>query len=310
MRVAFFGTSAFAVPSLEQVAARGHRVVLTVTQPDRPQGRGLKAAPSPVKVAAQRLGLPLAQPARLDEPFARALDADIGVAVAYGSLIPPAVLAAVRHGMLGVHPSLLPKYRGAAPVAWAILNGETTTGITIFRLNERLDAGEIVEQAPARIEPDEDAEALTARLAQLGAEALVRAMDAIAAGRAAFRPQDEAAATLAPKLTKTQGVIDWRLPAEAIARQVRALIPWPGARTTWTEGEIKVWTARPLAGGRGIPGTVMRVDGEGIEVAAGEGTVLVLELQRAGRKRMRAQEFVVGHRVCVGDHFGDTRPET
>ena len=223
MNVAFFGTSAFAVPSLEQLAAR-QQVTLCVTQPDKPQGRGLKPEPSPVKVAAQRLSVPLRQLTRLDRAVVEESGAALGVVVAYGTLIPREVLAAPRHGMLGVHPSLLPKYRGAAPVAWAILNGETMTGVTIFRLNERLDAGEILIQELVRIEPDEDAHTLTERLAHLGADALVRAVDMIAAGQAAFRPQDDAAATMAPKLTKGSRQQWWA--AAALAHPNGAIERW------------------------------------------------------------------------------------
>ena len=303
MKVAFFGTSAFAVPSLERLAAR-QQVTLCVTQPDKPQGRGLKPEPSPVKVAAQRLSVPLRQLARLDRAVVEESGATLGVVVAYGTLIPREVLAVLRHGMLGVHPSLLPKYRGAAPVAWAILNGETMTGVTIFRLNERLDAGEILIQEPVRIEPDEDAHALTERLARLGADALVRAVDMLETGRAVFRPQDDAAATMAPKLAKAQGRVDWTAPAETLARLVRALAPWPGASTTWQGRDMKLWAASAAAGPAAAPGTVVSVGPEAVVVATGQGTLAIRALQPAGRRRMTVQEFLAGHEVRVGDHLG------
>ncbi len=309
MRVLFFGTSAFAVPSLERVAGAGHTVVLCVTQPDRPQGRGLGLEPSPVKQTALRLQLPLAQPERLEADAFRSLQPDVGVVVAYGNLIRRELLALPVHGMLGVHPSLLPKYRGAAPVAWALLNGESQTGVTIFRLNERLDAGELLRSHRVSIEPGEDAEALTNRLARLGAEELVRGLEQISEGRAAWTPQDEAQASLAPKLTKAQGRIEWSQPAEAIERLVRATIPWPGASAEWSGEPVKVWRAvaqgpegTTAAGAR--PGTVAHVSPEAIGVATGTGLLELLEVQPAGRRRMTGKEFLAGHPVRVGDRFG------
>jgi methionyl-tRNA formyltransferase len=221
MRVIFFGTGEFAVPSLEAVVAGRHEVVLCVTQPDRPQGRGLATAPSPVKRAARRLRVPLAEPECASPNLCAELKPDVGVAVDYGRLIDRELLRGPRYGMVGVHPSLLPKYRGAAPVAWAILNGETTTGVTIFRLNERMDAGDILWQQAAPIGPEESAGELAGRLSALGAEGLTRTLDELASGPARAVAQDESRASLAPKLTKAQGQIDWRAPAESIARHVR-----------------------------------------------------------------------------------------
>lgn len=312
----FFGTAEFAVPSLERVAAARHEVVLCVTQPDRPQGRGLDRQPSPVKQAAARLGLPLAQPERLEAAPLEALRPEIGVVAAYGQLIPGELLTLAPHGMLGLHPSLLPRYRGAAPVAWALLNGETTTGVTIFRLNERLDAGEIVLQETVAIEPHEDAHALTGRLAQRGAEALVSALELVANGRARFEPQDESQATFAHKLTKTQGRIDWRASAATLERLVRATIPWPGAFTEWRGSPLKVWRAvagppTNVGGGAGaaperpaVPGTVVRVTDDTLEVATGQGALGLMEVQPAGGRRMRVREFLAGHRPTVGEQLG------
>ena len=305
----FFGTAEFAVPSLERVSAARHEIVLCVTQPDRPQGRGLGRQPSPVKQAAMRLGLPLAQPERLEAALLEALRPEIGVVAAYGQLIPGELLTLAPHGMLGVHPSLLPTYRGAAPVAWALLNGETTTGVTIFRLNERLDAGEIVLQETVAIEPHEDANALTGRLAQRGAEALARALELVANDRVRVKPQDESQATVAPKLTKTQGRIDWRSPAATLERLVRATIPWPGAFTEWRGRALKVW--RAVAGAAperpAVPGTVVRVTDDTLEVATGQGTLGLVEVQPAGGRRMRVREFLTGHHIEVGERLGVTR---
>ena len=304
MRVVFFGTAEFAVPSLEALVARGHAVVRCVTQPDRPQGRGLRLEPSPVKQVALRLRVPLLQPERLSASALEDVQADVGVAVAYGQLIRRDVLSRPAHGVLGIHPSLLPKYRGAAPVAWALLNGDTVTGMTIFRLNERLDAGEILVQEHLAIEPHEPADALTRRLAALGAQCLLRALELIEGGAAAYAPQDEAQATSAPKLTKTQGRIDWSAPAEAIERIVRATIPWPGASTAWRGEPLKIWSAAAgRAGQPAPPGTVVSTDGGLLAVSAGQGVLQIAEVQPPGGRRMTVKEFLAGHPVKEGERF-------
>ena len=304
MRVTFFGTAEFAVPSLERLAASRHRVVLCVTQPDRPQGRGLKLEPSPVKQAADRLELPTIQPERLTPEAIGAHPADIGVLAAYGQIVGPEVLGRFAHGMVGVHPSLLPKYRGASPVAWALLNGETRTGMTIFRMNERLDAGQILAQEPVEIEPHEDAAALTARLARLGAELAVRVLDAAEQG--AWRPaaQDEGAATYAPKLSKAQGRIDWNAPAAVIERLVRGTAPWPGAATAWRGEPLKIVRAEAKPGTAGqAPGTIVQAGPDMLVVAAGEGALAVTEVQLAGRRKQSVREFLTGHKVMDGERF-------
>ena len=310
MRIIFFGTAEFAVPSLERLAsaASGQTVVMCVTQPDRPQGRGLGVEPSPVKRTAERLGLPLLQPARLQAALFETLQPEVGVVAAYGRLIPGDLLALPPQGMLGVHPSLLPKYRGAAPVAWAILSGETTTGVTIFRLNERLDAGEMLSQQPVALEAGEDAEALTNRLARLGAEELLRTLETMAAGQVRVRAQDESQASVAPKLTKAQGQIDWRQSAEVIDRLVRATIPWPGAATTWRGGALKIWSAgvgERVAHTTAAPGTVIDETSEALVVATGQGTLIIKEVQPAGKRRMLVKEFLAGHPIQVGEKFGN-----
>lgn len=303
MRIVVFGTSAFAVPSLERVAA-GHDVVLCVTQPDRPQGRGRRLEPSPAKRAALRLGLPLIQPARLSAGDLNHLNADVGVLASYGQLVPREVLALPAHGVLGVHPSLLPKYRGAAPVAWAVLNGETVTGMTIYRLNERLDAGDILCQRQVPITPEEDAGGLTDRLAHIGAEELMRALEMLSSGRARFTPQDESQASLAPKFTKAQGSIDWSRPAEQIARMVRALAPWPGATASWRGRPLSIWSAQARAASGGAAGCILQVSPEAVIVGAGQGAVAVTEVQLPGRRRMRVSEFLAGHPLRPGDTLG------
>lgn len=306
MRVVFFGTSAFAVPSLEALVRHGHEVVLCVTQPDRPRGRGLNVESSPVKRTAQALGVPLAQPERLGGRVgSEGLAPDVGVVAAYGTLIPQALLRWPAHGMLGVHPSLLPAYRGAAPVAWAILQGATQTGVSIFRLNERLDAGELICRQGVQIEPQEDAGTLTDRLARLGAEALIEALDALAHGRATFTPQEESRATFAPKLEKAQGRVVWRESAESLARMIRAVTPWPGALTMWRGRPLKlitvsVWTGEtPTA----APGAIAQVLPDAVIVAAGQGALAVTEVQPADGKRMAMRAFLAGHPLRLGERF-------
>ena len=310
MRVIFFGTSEFAVPSLEHLAASGHHIIMCVTQPDRPQGRGLARESSAVKRAARHLALPLLQPERLQVRLFEDLHPEVGVVAAYGQLIRRELLELPSRGMVGVHPSLLPKYRGAAPVAWALLKGETTTGVTIFRLSERVDAGEVISQRRVAVEPGEDADALTRRLAQLGAQELVSALEAMSAGRATFTPQDESTASLAPKLTKAQGRIDWRKPAAAIERLVRAVVPWPGATTDWRGAPLKVWRAtlrtEEASSPHPAPGTVVQLTPDALSVATGQGILDLREVQPAGRRRMSVNAFLAGHPVHVGERFGVT----
>lgn len=305
MRILFFGTAQFAVASLDALAAHGHTIALCITQPDRPRGRGLRVDHSPVKQAALRLSIPLVQPERLSADVVRGVPADVGVVAAYGQLIRSDVLSLPAHGVLGVHPSLLPKYRGAAPVPWALLNGETVTGMTIFRLNERLDAGETLLQERVAIESHEGADALLERLAQIGAACVLKTLARIEQGAITAIPQDEAQATLAPKLMRRQGRIDWREPAEKIERIVRATIGWPGATTRWQGQELKIWSAASDAQKAGAPGgTVVAVDGGVLRVAAGEGIVQITEVQAAGKRRMHVKEFMAGHHIEVGDRFG------
>lgn len=309
MRVLFFGTAAFAIPSLERLVAEGHQVVRCVTQPDRPQGRGMKVLPSPVKEAAGRLGLSVETPERLDaavEAYQR-VEADLGVVISYGRLIPATLLRLPRQGMVGVHPSLLPKHRGASPIAWAILNGEQTTGVTVFRLSERLDAGGILLQQTVSIEPQETTERLSQRLALLGADLLLTTMAQLQEGMSVARPQDEQHATFAPKLTKAHGRIDWQASAATIDRLVRAAVPWPGAYTGWRGQSLKVLATRYDSRNHtrhGRPGEILSASGEGVAVATGEGELVIQALQLSGRRRMTAQEFLAGHRIQVGEMLG------
>ncbi len=310
MRILFFGTSVFAVPSLERLVAEGYPPLVCMTTPERPQGRGLKSLPSPIKRAALQHGLPVEEPVDLRAVAATYRDTppDVGVVISYGRLIPKELLGCSRQGMLGLHPSLLPKYRGANPIAWPILEGATTTGVTIFRLNDRMDAGEIACQEAIAIEPRDTTDTLSQRLAQQGAGLLVEALRRLERGTLALHPQDEQVATTTEKFTKAQGRIDWRASAVAIDRLVRAATPWPGASTTWHHVVLKIWHAIPgprATGSTAHPGDVVAVSAEGVQVATGDGTLLIRELQPAGKRRMAAAEFLAGHRLGAGERLGD-----
>ncbi len=310
MRLVFFGTPAFALPSLEALVREGHRVAAVITQPDRPAGRGGQSAPPPVKQAAERLGLAVCQPESIRRPefaqWLRQLAPEAGVVVGYGKIIPPEVIDIPPHGILNVHASLLPKYRGAAPVEWAIARGETRTGVTIMRIDAGLDTGDILLQREAEIGPEETAPELRERLAVLGAELLIEALRALPAGALRPRPQDHAQATLAPMLRKEDGRIDWRMAAGEIANRVRAFIPWPGAYT-WLRGKLlHIWRARAVEGTSPDPPGTLRAGGERLWAACGGGSRLeILELQLEGRRRLPAAEFLRGFRLAENEQLGE-----
>lgn len=310
MRLVFFGTPEFAVPSLEALPRAGHRVLAVITQPDRPAGRRQEPASPPVKQRALALGLDVRQPERIRDPeFIRwfgELEPDAGVVVGYGRIIPPAIFRIPRHGIVNVHASLLPRYRGAAPVEWAIANGETRTGVTTIRIDEGLDTGDILLQRETEIGEEETAIELRARLAQMGADLLIETLAGLENGAIQPRPQDHAQATLAPMLRREDGLIDWNRTAEEIARRVRAFVPWPGAYT-WLRGKLlHLWRARALGvAGAGPPGT-LTVEGERLLAGCGQETVLeILELQLEGRRRMPAAEFLRGFRLKQNERFGE-----
>lgn len=312
MKIVFFGTPEFAVPSLDAALAVGE-VVAVVTRPDKPRGRGLQVEPPPVARAANEYALEVLQPGSLRDPSFLArlgeLAPDVGVLVAFGRLVPQDVLGRPPHGIVNVHPSLLPRYRGAAPIARAIAAGETETGVTILHLSDELDAGDIILQRPVPIAPDDTTRSLTPRLAAEGAELLTEALRLIEAGRAPRRPQDASLATWAPRLGREDGEIDWRRPAAAIANLVRACDPWPGAFTCVQGHELKVWraTVPPAARDAGAPGTVLDVpddDRSPLVVAAGDGAVLVHEVQPAAGRRMTAAAYARGHRLDAGTALG------
>ncbi|RDV83452.1 methionyl-tRNA formyltransferase [Ammonifex thiophilus] len=309
MRLVFMGTPAFAIPSLEALTRAGHELVLVVTQPDRPKGRGGKLTPPPVKEWALRYGLPCLQPVRLKDPaFLAALreaEPEVIVVVAYGKILPPEVLNLPPRGCINLHASLLPKYRGAAPIQHALLSGEKETGVTTILMDEGMDTGDILLQESLVVGEEENFGSLHDRLAQLGAELLCRTLSLWKEGKIKPKPQDHSQATYAPPLRSEDEIIRWEEPAEKIKNLVRALDPAPGARTFWQGKVLKIWRARALTGPfGGVPGEVLALAPEGIVVRAGEGALLVLELQLAGGKRLKASEFLRGHSLTPGTVLG------
>jgi methionyl-tRNA formyltransferase len=309
LRLIFLGTPAFAVPTLEAIVKAGHRVTLVVTQPDRPRGRGQNPAAPAVKEAAQRLNLPVYQPERVRRPeaveFLRAQGAEAMVIVGYGQIIPQNVIDLAPLGIINVHASLLPKYRGAGPIQWSILNGETRTGVTTMRIDAGLDTGDMLLKAETEIDPEENAIELGRRLASMGAELLVTTLEGLAAGTIVGEKQDPAEATLAPLLKKEDGVIDWRQPARAIHNRVRGLQPWPGAQTTFRGQTLHVWKSRVPDSAGGVAGKIVSV--KPLVVAAGEGVLELLEVQMEGRKRMAAADFANGQRLTENEQLGEPR---
>lgn len=303
-RIVFMGTPAFAVPSLEKLA-ESFQVVAVVTQPDRPAGRKRRMAPPPVKETALARGLPVWQPPTLRTPEAvirlRTLAPDLIIVVAFGQILRAEVLGIPPHGCLNVHGSLLPQHRGPAPVAAAILAGETETGITLMRMDEGMDTGPIIARAACPIAPDDTTATLSERLAHLGAEVLIDALPVWLAGAITPQPQDNAKATYCRLIAKSDGWLDWRLPAEELARQVRAYFPWPTAFTAWEGKALKVLRASPLPDwpGEGQPGQVIAPAG-GAGVVTGEGVLRLEEVQLAGKRAMTIEDFLRGQQGLVG----------
>jgi methionyl-tRNA formyltransferase len=310
LRVAFFGTPEFAVPTLAALLSSRHEVVAVVTQPDRPRGRGQKLTFSPVKTLATSARLQILQPAKLkDAAFVDAFNAfkaDLGVVAAYGRMLPIDLIAAPRLGMINVHASLLPRYRGAAPIHRAIMAGETVTGVTIMRVVEALDAGPMMAALERQIGPDDTSREVERSLAEAGAVLLVNVVEQLAAGQAKETPQDERFATYASRITREDGLIDWALPAAAIHNLVRGLVPWPHAFTFLEGARLIVIQSRPLGPGGSHPeaGTIVKARGDDLVVAAGDGFIQLLKVQPEGRRELTAREFLAGHSIRVGSRFG------
>ena len=307
MRLIFLGTPAFAVPTLERAVEAGHQVLAVVTQPDRPRGRGQHAAAPPVKEAALRLGLPVYQPERVRRPeaveYLRALAPEAMVVVGYGQIIPQAVIDLAPVGIINVHASLLPKYRGAGPIQWAIINGETRTGVTTMRIDAGLDTGDMLLKQETEIGPEETAVELGQRLAVMGADLLVQTLDGLQRGTIVPVPQNSEEATHAPLLKKEDGLIDWNQPAQAIHNRVRGLQPWPGASTLFRGGALHVWRSRPHTAAGPAPGRFLSLKPPA--VACGGGSLELVEVQMEGRKRMSAADFVNGQRLTDNDKLGE-----
>lgn len=329
LRVVFFGTPAFAVPTLDALLGSDHAVVGVVTRADRPRGRGQKTSDLPVKARAIEAGVPVFQPERLNDPaFLTALlslNADLGVVAAYGKILNEPVLAAPRLGLLNVHASLLPRYRGAAPVHRAIIDGEATTGVTIMRVVKALDAGPLLATARRAIEPEETSEELERDLARLGAPLLVSVADALATGPVPEVAQDEAAAIYAHRITRADGVVDWSRPAVAIHNLIRGLHPWPHAYTYHRGQRLILLRSRAPEGLPGpkdpagpegparhaevgrvlsdpaVPGTIVEAAGDVLRVATGDGVLAIAQLHSEGRRPMTAREFLAGARLSAGD---------
>lgn len=305
MKLVFAGTPAFAAVALKALIDAGHAVTLVLTQPDRPAGRGLKPRPSAVKQVADDRGITVLQPATLKNEAAVAAIAgeqpDAMVVAAYGLMIPARVLGLPRLGCLNIHASLLPRWRGAAPIQRALLAGDTVTGVTIMQMNEALDAGPILLQEAVAIAPDDTAQTLHDRLAELGACLIVRALGAPLHPR----PQDESLATYAPKIDKSEARIDWAQSAELIERKVRAFNPNPGAYTKLDGNVLKIWGARVERGTLAPPGVVAGCSEAGIVVGCGADALRITEVQRAGGRRLSAGAFLAGHRLVPGARLGD-----
>jgi len=310
MKLVFCGTPQFAVPSLERLAAAGFQIQLVVTQPDRPVGRGLELAAPPVKRSALKLGLPVIQPEKIkkNEEFRARLNGlqpDAIVVVGYGRIIPPWMLELPRFGNINVHASLLPKYRGAAPIQWAIANGEKITGITTMLLNEGLDTGDILLQREMPIEDEDTSVTLAPKLAATGAGLLVETLNGLEQRKITPVPQDHSHATLAPILTREDGLIDFHRTALEIHSRLRGFQPWPGAHTRFRGKSVKLLQAKQGSFARELSPGELRVEGEKLLAGCGAGTTLeLLQLQPEGKKAMTAREFINGYRPAEGERLG------
>ena len=309
MRVIFMGTALFAEPTLRGLLASSHDVVAVVTQPDRPRGRGRKPAPSPIKTLAMAQECAVLQPASLRRGAAvieqlASLRPEAIVVVAYGNILPSSVLEIPVHGCINVHASLLPKYRGAAPINWALMQGESVTGCTVIQMDEHVDTGDIWWHDACDIAADDDALSLGARLADLGAAGLLEVLAAIEQGTRMPYPQPKDGVSYAPKLNKELAPIDWQQPAAVLHNRVRGLVPWPGATTRFGDLDVKLWRTAVLDEPHTeVPGTVTAVTPEGLLVACGTGQLFIHELQPANRRRMPASGFAQGYRVQQGQRF-------
>ena len=309
MRIIFMGTAPFAEPTLRGLFVSSHDVLAVVTQPDRPRGRGRKPAPSPIKTLAMAYDCAVLQPASLRREAGAveqlaSLRPEAIVVVAYGNILPPSVLDIPLHGCLNVHASLLPKYRGAAPVNWALMQGEAVSGCTVIQMDEHVDTGDVWWQAACEVAADDDALSLGARLAEIGAAGLLEVLTAVEQGTRAPHPQPGEGVSYAPKLSKELGPVDWQQPAAAVHNRVRGLVPWPGATARLGDVDVKLWRSSVRDTAHAAPpGTVTAVTPQGLLVACGTHQLLIHDLQPANRRRMPAADFAQGYRVRQGQRF-------
>jgi methionyl-tRNA formyltransferase len=308
-KIIFLGTPQFAVPALEALIDEGYEILAVVTQPDRPKGRGQKLTPSPVKVLAQENNLQILQPERLDDSFLDilvSLRPDLLVVVAFGQIIPGSVLGSAKWGGINVHASLLPRYRGSAPIQWAIINNEKKTGLTIMRMDEGLDTGPMFMQQEVDVLEGETAGQLHDRLSSLAPGLLIKTLQGLAQGTIEEKRQDGSLATYAPKLKKEQGLIHWSWPSERLCGLIRGLDPWPGAFTCYEGKMLKLFSCflRDARRGSSVPGRIKGLTGKGLEIETGKGSVIVGEIQSPGKKRMPVREFLKGTQLGPGSMLG------
>lgn len=309
MRIIFMGTPDFSVGTFEALIAAGHDIVLAVTQPDKPKGRGGKMQYSPVKEKALEYGIPVFQPKKVREAECidklRAYEADIMVVIAFGQILPKEILEMTRFGCVNVHASLLPKYRGAAPIQWAVINGERVSGVTTMQMDEGLDTGDMIMKAEVELDEKETGGSLFDKLSEAGASLCVETLRAIEEGTAAFEKQGETTTEYARMLHKDMGSIDWKNDAQTIERLIRGLNPWPSAYTKWDGKVMKLWEADVVPqNSKAAPGTVVSVEKDGFCVQTGDGLLKVRSLQIPGKKRMEADAFLRGYKIEEGCGLG------
>ena len=315
MKIVFMGTPEFAVGALEKIIEAGHQVVSVVTQPDKPKGRGKELQMTPVKICAMAHAIPVFQPVKIKAPEAvkilREYEADIFVVAAFGQILSEEILAMPKYGCVNIHASLLPKYRGAGPIQWAIIDGEKKTGVTIMQMDKGLDTGDMLLQKEVEIDKRETGDSLHDKLAAAGAELIVEALPQIEAGKLTPRRQNDEESCYAKMLHKSMGKIDWNMPAEMLDCRIRGLLSWPGAYTVFRGKNLKIWEEEPVLPGELLaepleaePGGIVRVEKDAFYVQCGDGILKVLSVQMEGKKRMSVRDFLLGYPMKPGEHLG------
>lgn len=310
MKVIFMGTPDFAVATLEEIIGAGHEVTLVVTQPDKPKGRGKEVQFPPVKETALAHGIEVYQPVRIREPecvsYLKKYQPDIIIVAAFGQILPKEILEMPRYGCVNVHASLLPKYRGAAPIQWAVINGDKVSGVTTMRMDVGLDTGDMIERTELELAPDETGGSLFDRLAEAGAKLCVSTMAKIEAGTASYTKQEEAEATYTRMISKKMGKINWKAPAVEIERLIRGLNPWPSAYTFLNGRSLKIWKAAVLSGGNPeSAGCIVDAAEDRFYIQTGDGILALKEVQLEGKKRMKTEDFLRGHAIPAGTYIGE-----